>query len=105
MEGRKLGDNGSCFLVKDARLKKGWHLSPIGCFLKEEGFCAQKGSYDIEGIDWLYINIYTKAYAKGRGGIALAPVVGDHAITWEEFLTIYAIYKKYEGLSVLVMTR
>ena len=29
--------------------------------------------------------------------------VGDHAITFDEFQTIYNIFKKYEGLTVLKM--
>ena len=30
-------------------------------------------------------------------GIAIVYVIGEHAITLDEFKTIYAIYKKYEG--------
>jgi hypothetical protein len=37
-------------------------------------------------------------------GVGLTRVVGGHAITFEEFLTIYNIYKKYEGFSTLKMT-
>lgn len=98
---RKLNDESSCFLIKDERLKTDWHLTPIYSFLKEEGFGAVKGSYNIEGIDWLFVNIHSKVFAKGRPGIALAPVVGNHAITFDEFVVIYNIYKKYEGLRTL----
>lgn len=104
MEERKLNSNSSCFLIKDERLKKDWHLTPIYQFLKENGFAVVKGSYNIEGIDWLFVNIHSKLYAKGRPGIGYAPVVGDHAITFDEFVTIYNIYKKYEGFSTLKMT-
>ena len=38
-------------------------------------------------------------------GITLTKVVGDHAITFDEFVTIYNIYKKYEGFSTLKMTK
>ena len=31
--------------------------------------------------------------------------MGDHAITFDEFVTIYNIYKKYEGFSTLKMTK
>lgn len=74
-------------------------------FLEKEGFVGEKGAYSIEGIDWLYVNIYSKVFKKGRRGIAFTPVVGDHAITFDEFVTIYNIYKKYEGFSVLKMTK
>lgn len=103
MEEKRIGTGASCFLIKDERLKKDWYNTPIYAYLKENGFEAQKGSYSIEGIDWLYVNIYSKVFAKGRGGIALTKVVGDHAITFEEFQTIYNIFKKYEGFSTLKM--
>ena len=105
MKERKISDNASCFLIKDERLKKDWHLSPIYIFLKENGFIGEAGAYSIEGIDWLYINIYSKVFKKGRAGIGFTPVVGDHAITFDEFVTIYNIYKKYEGFSTLKMTK
>ena len=104
MEERKLNDHSSCFLIKDERLKKSPNDTPIYHFLREEGFVPVKGAYFIEGIDWLFVNIYSKVYAKGRPGIGLAPVVGDHAITFDEFVTIYHIFKKYEGFSTLKMT-
>ena len=103
MEERRISTGASCFLIKDEQLKKDWCNTPIYTYLKENGFKAQKGSYSIEGIDWLYVNIYSKVFAKGRTGIALTKVVGDHAITFEEFKTIYNIFKKYEGFSTLKM--
>ena len=108
MEERKLSENASCFLIKDERLKKDWHLTPIYDFLKQEGFSGANVGTNLEcreGIDWLYVNIYSKVFAKGRAGIALTKVVGDHAITFDEFVTIYNIYKKYEGFSTLKMTK
>ena len=104
MEERKLNSNSSCFLIKDERLKGDWRGTPIHSFLKEEGFEWAKGCKSIEGIDWMFINIHSKVYATGRPGIGYAPVVGDHAITFDEFVTIYNIYKKYEGFSTLKMT-
>ena len=103
MEEKRISSGASCFLIKDERLKKDWYNTPIYEYLKENGFEAQKGSYSIEGVDWLYVNIYSKVFAKGRGRIALTKVVGDHAITFEEFKTIYNIFKKYEGFSTLKM--
>ena len=108
MSERKISDNASCFLIKDERLKKDWHLTPIYAFLEQEGFRSEyvgTNLGDREGIDWLYINIYSKVFTKGRAGIALTKVVGDHAITFDEFVTIYNIFKKYEGFSTLKMTK
>ena len=100
----KLNENSSCFLIKDERLKGDWHLTPIYQFLKEEGFQHAKGYKGWSGVEWLYVNIYSKVFTKGRPSIAYAPVVGDHAITFDEFVVIYNIFKKYEGYSVLKMT-
>ena len=60
---------------------------------KSKGIYEEKGAYNIQGIDWLYINIESKVFRKGRGGIALTKVVGDHAITFDEFVSIYNISK------------
>ena len=108
MEERKIGDNASCFLIKDERLKKDWHLTPSYAFLEQEGFSGANVGTNLgyrEDIDWLYVNIYSKVFAKGRTGIALTKVVGDHAITFDEFVTIYNIYKNYEGFGTLNMTQ
>ena len=99
MKERKLSGNSSCFLIRDERLKTDFHRTPIYDFLKSEGFEAVARSYFIEGIDWLFVNISSKVYAKGRGGIALAPVAGNHAVTFEEFLLIYGIFKKYNDFT------
>lgn len=47
MENKTISDNASCFLIKDERLKNECHSTPIYNFLKNEGFKAQKGSYNI----------------------------------------------------------
>lgn len=104
MEERKISTGASCFLIKDERLKKNLYAIPIYEYLKSKGFDGEKGAYNIEGIDWLYINIESKVFRKGRVGIALTKVVGDHAITFDEFVLIYNIYQKYEGFSTLKMT-
>ena len=101
MEERLISTGASCFLVVDKSLKQGWH-SPIYDWLKGEGYIGwgRKGTYNT---DWIYINIYSKVYAPGVPGVGVTKVVGDHAITFDEFQTIYNIFKKYEGLSVLRM--
>ena len=88
---KELKTGSACFLIKDKRLKGNWHNTPIFNFIQEEGFvCWEKSKKNIEGIDWLFINPYSKVYAKGVPGIGLAPVVCEHAITFEEFVFIYA---------------
>lgn len=101
MEERRISTGASCFLIKDESLKQGWQ-SHIYDWLKAEGFITwgRKGTFNT---DWLYINIYSKVYAPGVPGVGVTTVVGDHAITFEEFQTIYNIYKKYEGFSTLKM--
>ena len=101
MEERRISTGASCFLIKDESLKQGWQ-SHIYDWLKAEGFITwgRKGTFNT---DWLYINICSKVYAPGVPGVGVTTVVGDHAITFEEFQTIYNIYKKYEGYSTLKM--
>lgn len=102
MEEKTIGMGASCFLVKDASLRDGFR-SPIYTWLKNDGFTTwgRKGTYNT---DWIYINILSKIYAPGVPGVGITKVVGGHAITLDEFMTIYSIYKKYEGLSVLKMS-
>lgn len=101
MEERTISAGASCFLIKDESLKQGWR-STIYDWLKAEGFITwgRKGTYNT---DWIYINIFSKVYAPGVPGVGVTKVVGDHAITFEEFKTIYNIYKKYEGFGTLKM--
>ena len=65
-------------------------------WLQSEGFkhAWYKGHY---GCDWIYINITKRQFAYGMPGIAITTPIGNHAITREEFMTIYNIYKQYEG--------
>ena len=47
---------------------------------------------------FLYGSIdHGRQYAYGMPGVSLALPIGNHAITIDEFKTIYAIFKKYEG--------
>lgn len=99
---KRISSGASCFLVKDNSLLIGWD-APIYKWLKSEGFSSwgRKGVYN--NVDWVYINIYSKIFAPGMPGIPITSVVGDHAITFEEFLQIYKIYTRYSGLGTLCM--
>ncbi len=94
----RLSDYG-CFLVCDDSLKQ--HDSEVTKWLRSQGFKSTSYS-GCWGCNWIFINIKQKLYALGRPGVAYAQVVGDHAITMDEFKTIYEIYKKYEGKDLFV---
>ena len=87
------------FLVCDRSLEK--CDSPFIDWLRSEGFTfgGYHGNY---GCCWAHINITRKQYAYGMPGVCLSQPIGNHAITIEEFKTIYAIYKKYEGKGLFV---
>ena len=104
MEERKIGSGTSCILVKDESLKQEWR-APIYQWLKDEGFISwgRKGTY--LGVDWIFINLTSKVYAPGMPGVGITPTICNHAITLEEFITIYNIFKKYEGLDPLRMSK
>lgn len=103
MEERKISSGTSCVLVKDQSLFDGWN-APLYKWLKDEGFISwgRKGVYS--AVDWVFINLSSKVYAPGMPGVAVTSVIGKHAITLDEFMTIYQIFKKYEGLETLRMS-
>lgn len=71
-------------------------------YLGAEHFSCAAGYW---GCPWYYVNIVNKKYRPGRPGLSYGKVIGEHAITLEEFKIIYNIYKKYKGLGTLSMTR
>lgn len=71
-------------------------------WLKQEGFIFwrySKGWYD--SVCWLFINLNNKLIACGIPGIKITEPFCHHAITIDEFKTIYSIFKKYDGKSLL----
>ena len=69
-------------------------------YLNDNGFTCSGGFWRMP---WFWIDIRHKFFFPGRPGIAYGKAVGNHVITFEEFKTIYEIYKKYEGLRILQM--
>ena len=55
---------------------------------------------------WMYVNLNTGFMFYGNVGadIISGPVIGDHALTMEEFILIADIYQKYRGFSLLVFS-
>ena len=97
---RSIGEGSSSILVKDDSLKEmdGEFIT----WLHEEGF--QPWQYNKGSLcGWIWVNITNKLYAKGKPGIKVTSSLGEHAITADEFKTIWNIYKKYEGLEPLKM--
>ena len=75
-------------VVKDKRIIGDWSSTAIHDFLESEGFINWGKAKSQHDVDWLYINIYSKVYSKGMYGVGLTKVVGDHAITFNEFFAI-----------------
>lgn len=67
----------------------------IGGFLMQEGFKCSAGFW---GCPWFFVNVNTKEYKPGRPGIGYGPIIGNHAITLEEFKIIWEIHKKYQNI-------
>ena len=91
----------ACFLVKGKEVEDMY--SPFWRWLREQGFHSWGRHGHFAYVDWVYINVRSKIYAPGMPGIGLASPLFNHAITLEEFYTIWNIYSKYEGLSMLQM--
>ena len=67
-------------------------------FLKKEGFSCTAGFW---GCPWYFVDIEKKEFKPGRPGLSYGKEFGGHAITFDEFKTIYEIFKKYKGLELL----
>ncbi len=90
--------HGEAFVVYDKQFYD-WD-SQIFEWLKKEGFAYawHKGNF---GCPWAFINITHKIFACGMPGVEITKATGNHAITLDEFMIIYDIYKKYEGLQLM----
>ncbi len=96
MEKRSISQlHAESFLVCDETFKDS--NSAFVEWLKSEGFTYgwDKGNYGV--CDWAFINITSKQYAYGMPGVQITVPTGNHAITVDEFMVIYNIYKKYDG--------
>lgn len=91
------------FLVCDKTLKD--LDAPFFRWLREEECFSPAGYHGhYDSCPWIFINITRKQYAYGMPGASLAVPIGNHAITIDEFKTIYGIYKKYEGKELFCFT-
>ena len=46
-----------------------------------------------------------KCLPPGMPGVGITPIICSHAVTLDEFMTIYNIFKQYEGLDTLRMNQ
>lgn len=94
---REISDGTAAILVYDKSLENNAD-APFYKWLENEGFTIwehSKGTYS--GVSWIYVNINSKTFARGIPGIPVTKEFGNHAVTIDEFKTIYNIYKKYSG--------
>lgn len=68
--------------------------------MKENGFRGISGGSMVPA-PWYFIDIETKLFVVGRPGLNVKNPIGGHALTPDEFMTIYGIYKKYEDKALL----
>lgn len=87
------------FLVCDKSLEN--TDAPFLQWLRSEGFVIgdPHGNF---GCWWIHVNITRKMYAYGMPGVSITRPIGNHAITINDFKTIYQIYKKYEDKDIFV---
>lgn len=100
--GEDIGAGKAVILVREKGLGDSRH--PFWKWLLDEGFHLwhYHGNF---GMDWVYVNLNSMIVAPGMPGIKITTAIREHAITAEEFKTIWGIYMRYEGLDPLVMPK
>lgn len=96
---KEIGEGTASILVYDKSFKD-FYNSEFKEYLHENGFEPWSYARKYE-TSWVYVNINSKIYARGMPGIGITKPLGHHAVTIEEFKTIYSIYNKYEGKELL----
>lgn len=88
------------FLVYDKYLSN-LEISEFYKWLKDKGFAIDtnnpKHGYPYWECSWIYIDLNNKTFSFGMHGVELFEVIGSHAITVEDFKTIFEIYEKYRN--------
>ena len=103
MKEPSIGSGAACFLVYTQTKEETLDFIQE---LRNNGFCKWARGHGLyDQANWVYVNLNSKLFTPGMPGIKLTEPVGPHAITVEEFYTIYRIYEKYEGLSVFQFER
>lgn len=89
-----LKEGAATFYIVDSKLEHRDDDSFI-LWLKSEGYRLQSVGHPTAD-HCLYVNVASKVYNWGMAGILLSPILFDHAIHIDEFMTIYEIFKKYD---------
>jgi len=99
---RQLTQGAATFFIYDKKLE---HKDddPFILWLKSEGFKAEYFGHG-NANHAIYVNINTRVYTWAMAGVALSPIVGNHAIHIDEFIQIYGIFKKYSGFRLSLYT-
>ena len=98
--GNDIDSGKACILVKEKGLGDGNH--PFWKWLFDEGFHLWL-NHPNYGMDWVFINLNSMICAPGMPGIKVVSTIREHAITAEEFKTIWRIFTQYEELKPLDM--
>ena len=88
------------FLVKFEESKNLSELNRFTTFMKNEKFACTAGYW---GCPWYFIDIENMQFKPGKPGVSYGKVINEHAITLDEFIIIYMIYKKYRNKKLLEM--
>ena len=98
--GEDIGSGKACILVREKGLGDSGH--PFWKWLLDEGFHLWHNHGNF-GMDWVFVNLNSMIVAPGMPGIKVTTTIREHAITAEEFKTIWGIFMRYEGLAPLDM--
>ncbi|MBO4472442.1 MAG: bifunctional (p)ppGpp synthetase/guanosine-3',5'-bis(diphosphate) 3'-pyrophosphohydrolase [Clostridia bacterium] len=79
------------FLIQDDRLKS--PSFPLVKMLREDGFREWSLGTSPRVKSFLYVNLNTKTYSYGRNGLPVTGIIGGKAISADEFLQLYKIYR------------
>lgn len=86
----------SCFLVRFTNDNENEKLLK---YLKENNYNWVNISSSIPRGPWYFINLNTKMCIVGRIGIGqVSEVVGNHAISVDDYILIAELFKKYDDL-------
>lgn len=85
----EIGDE--AFLIQDDRLKS--PAFPLVKQLREDGFREWSLGNSPRVKSFLYVNLNTKTYSYGRSGVPVTGLIGGRAISADDFLRIYKIYR------------
>lgn len=86
----------SCFLV---RFTKDNENEKLLKYLKENNYNWVNISSSIPRGPWYFINLNTRMCIVGRIGICqVSEVVGNHAISVDDYILIAELFKKYDDL-------